>query len=123
MNLKEVLLFMIVVLMMEGCPRPTTWTGKIGLIYPSDYVYATDQGLCSGSAFYWYQEENNSCVTNDWLYFSTTQWTISPYSGYEAYAFRIGGNGNMGYSYVYDSVAIRPTVILKTDVIITSGDG
>ena len=38
----------------EGaCPRATEWTGKIGLIYPSDYVYATDLSVCreNGIAF------------------------------------------------------------------------
>ena len=29
-----------------ACPRATTWTGKIGLMYPSDYAYAVDLSLC-----------------------------------------------------------------------------
>ena len=53
--------------------RPTEWTGQIGLMYPSDYGYATsgsntiDRSVCISEYLYnW--EELSDCYINDWLY-------------------------------------------------------
>ena len=53
--------------------RPTEWTGQIGLMYPSDYGYATSGGssmnrtsCLSKELFYWYTYSD--CKSNNWLF-------------------------------------------------------
>ena len=68
--------------------RPTTWTGKIGLMYPSDYGYATsggttkDRSACLAKELYnWDSSDFSDCKGNDYLYNSSLyQWTLAPYS-------------------------------------------
>ncbi len=69
--------------------RLLTWKGNIGLIYPSDYFYATgdNQNTCLNKMI---SEWNNSeCASNDWLLFEAVKdapddkliWTLM--SGYD----------------------------------------
>ena len=64
--------------------RTTTWQGKIGLMYPSDYGYATSGGTSMNRASCLAQEMNSwdsasDCTGNDWLSDSNYfQWTLSP---------------------------------------------
>ena len=44
--------------------RPTTWTGKIALPYPSDYGYAADLSKCSQNL---YKYNNSTCADNNWI--------------------------------------------------------
>ena len=68
--------------------RTSTWTGKVGLIYPSDYGYATVGGnttnrtTCLGYSMYlWDNSDVLDCKTNDWLYHPQFgSWTLSPAS-------------------------------------------
>ena len=107
--------------------RPTTWTGKIGLMYPSDYGYATsggsttDRAACLAKEMYnWDGSGVSDCKNNDYLYKSGyTQWTLAPYS---SLANRVFGVYNSGY--VYDSNAlgtygVLPVAFLKSNISIT----
>ncbi|MBD9098072.1 hypothetical protein EGP98_00490, partial [bacterium] len=111
--------------------RSTNWTGKVGLMYPSDYGYATSGGSsknrasCMGKELYnWDDSSYSDCKNNDWLYnSSTTQWTMSPRAdnAYRVFSVIIAG-------YVYDddanrNRAARPVVHLKSTIKITSGTG
>ena len=66
--------------------RPTTWSGKVALMYPSDYGYATSGGsttnrdACLAKELYnWDSSSFSDCKNNDWLYDSSTyQWTLTP---------------------------------------------
>ena len=59
----------------DNVPRTNTWDGKIALIYPSDYGYASTDTTCrSGLA-------STNCKNENWLFNSTYQRTLSPYSG------------------------------------------
>lgn len=76
--------------------RPTSWEGTVGLMYPSDYMYATDLSLCKEVG---YTEEgddyrNSECKNNDWLYSGTTDWTLSPYAGSASNVFPVTSSGN-----------------------------
>ena len=44
--------------------RPTEWTGKIALAYPSDYGYAADLGKCSQNLNNY---NNSTCTSNNWM--------------------------------------------------------
>ena len=78
--------------------RPTEWIGQIGLMYPSDYGYATGGGnvgreSCLNVELYeWHH--NEQCYNDDWLYNELYQRTLMPYSNGTG-IFDIYGNGRV----------------------------
>ena len=112
--------------------RPTTWQGKIALMYPSDYGYATSGGsttnreACLAQALdNWDSSSYSDCKNNDWLLdSSTTQWTLTPNSSDSGSVFLvldIGSVHNLYYAYTLSGV--RPSVYLTSNVGISGGDG
>ena len=109
--------------------RPTEWTGQIGLMYPSDYGYATSGGsttnreTCLNTELYnW--DSYSDCNNNDWLYDnSNIQWTLTPRSAYSYSVFDV-----LSYGRVYSldanySNAVSPALYLSSNVKISGGDG
>ena len=103
-----------------ACPRATTWTGKIGIMYPSDYAYAVDLSLCTKDGYYY---DNSTCKSNDWLYLGSNEWTIMPASSHASLAFYVTSIGSVNGSGVYSTLAARPVLYLKSDVTIVGGEG
>ena len=110
--------------------RPTEWTGSIGLMYPSDYGFATSGGSttnrssCLANALYsWFDYDD--CYTNSWLYDSSnTQWTLAPDASNSNSVFRVFSDGCVDdYGHVSNSDAVRPAVYLLSNVEIVSGIG
>ncbi len=110
--------------------RPTTWTGKIGLMYPSDYGYATAGGsttnraACMSTAIYsWSISGVSDCKNNDYLYKSSVpQWTLAPISS--ALAFFVHSDyGSVSYISANYYYAVCPVTYLKSDISISQGDG
>ena len=116
--------------------RPTTWTGKIALAYPSDYGYAADLSLCS-STLDNYKEE--ICSKNNWMT------NIITHYGYKS-GFLLTPNSSKTYTVwdimrkdtmmttrekgaastsalVYAKYAVVPVLYLKDDVNIIVGNG
>ena len=100
--------------------RPTTWAGKIGLMYPSDYAYATDLSKCKPTL---YSYNASDCVSNDWLFNSTTQWTLTHNSRYSHNVWYVLAAGRMLYRDTSDAYGVRPALYLSEKPIIVSGDG
>ena len=112
--------------------RPTYWVGKIALMYPSDYGYATSGGTTTNRAsclakelYNWDSSSYSDCKNNDYLYNSSGyQWTLTPYSGFSNYVFLVYPSG-----YVYNFVALNsrnpasPVLFLTSTVQITGGEG
>ena len=110
--------------------RPTTWTGKIALMYPSDYGYATSGGTTTNRAsclakelYNWDGSGVSDCKNNDYLFKSAyTQWTLAPLSSSSYYAFYVG---SAGYVYYYNddvgdnTTGVRPAAYLKSSISIT----
>ena len=113
--------------------RPTTWTGKIALMYPSDYGYATAGGTTTNRAsclakelYNWDGSGVSDCKNNDYLFKSShSQWTLAPYSSYSDHAFGVGTKGFVyGSSRVDDTSGVRPAAYLKSSISLSSvGDG
>ncbi len=111
--------------------RPTTWSGKVALMYPSDYGYATSGGsttnreACLAKELYnWDSSSFSDCKNNDWLYDSSTyQWTLTPGSSRSDYVFLVGKPGFVGRSNASYSSEVRPSVYLTSNVKISGGDG
>ena len=113
--------------------RGTSWIGKVGLIYPSDYGYATSgdstvsQTICLTIGMNnWsvYGSRNaSSCFLNDWLLRSNWTWTISPCSPSSSSLFVVRVGGEVTLYNATDSSGVWPVVYLKSTIKITSGTG
>ena len=108
--------------------RPTKWTGKVGLMYPSDYGYATsggsttDRSACLTTSLYsWSGSNTNDCKMNDWLYSNNSnQWTLTPYSSSSVSIFIVYSTGMLSYSGAHDASVSSPSVYLTPDIGIES---
>ena len=101
-----------------SCPRVTTWSGKIGLMYASDYVYSVDLSVCKE---YGYEYNNSLC--NTFIYENIQNpWTITPNSslGYNVY---IVANEKIYATSTDWHGGVKPVVYLKSDITITEGTG
>ena len=111
--------------------RPTTWQGKIALMYPSDYGYATSGGstknreACLAEELYnWNSSSYSDCKNNDWIFNNAYQWTLTPDSSLSYNLFHVSYIG-----YVHNdnnarsSYGVRPSVYLTSNVGISGGDG
>ena len=94
----------------------TTWVGKIGLIYPSDYGYAGgDKPL---------YDIDESRKTSNWLTLSETiYWTISPGTNSSNGAWAVIYDGRACDDYINYTNSVRPALYLHQDVQIIGGDG
>ena len=109
----------------------TTWTGKIGLMYPSDYGYATAGGTTTNRAsclakelYGWNVSTISDCKNNDYLYKSSyTQWTLTPDSSYSGITFYVYTGGGFYRNSVNNTNGVRPTLYLKSNISISSGNG
>ena len=114
--------------------RPTTWMGKIGLIYASDYGYASTDLECrnnlrAGQVYnaetntYDYDYTNVKCKNNNWLHKGSWYWTLSPYSSYNNGVFRMRGDGIVYADNASNSDAVFPATYLTSNIRIIEGDG
>ena len=109
----------------------TSWIGKVGLMYPSDYGYATSGGSstnrnsCLAKELYnWDSSGYSDCKNNDWMYNGNIwQWTMSPRAASSSYVFYVDGTGYVHNSYANDTFAGRPVVYLKSTIKVISGSG
>ncbi len=120
---------------------PNEWTKEndaayhngIGLMYPSDYGYASHGGAMGRESCFnetlnsWRTGNyNTDCAKNDWLKPSSGYyWILLPYSNNLNATFYLDSNGFISYSQYGASYAnsILPVVYLTTTSIIYDGDG
>ena len=110
----------------------TNWIGKIGLMYPSDYGYATSGGITKDRAAClakelsnWDSSDFSDCKGNDYLLdtYWYWQWTLSPSVGaYGVFGVSRGGAVGTG-NYAKTTPAVRPALFLKSDIKVKSGTG
>lgn len=92
----------------------TEWNGKIALMYPSDYGYATDFYSCTTDVF---QYSTSGCYNNDWLHRSGyDQWALSPYSDFNEYGLGINSDGAFAENIfmITGSYAFKPALYLNS---------
>ena len=105
--------------------RPTTWTGKIALAYPSDYGYAADLNQCKDKTLYDY--DNSTCTSNNWMKAIITDngsnhgWLLTPDSSYSYVAWY--SQGNVGEYFTGAARGAVPVLSLSSKLGIESGDG
>ena len=107
----------------------TTGAGKIGLMYPSDYGYATsggsttDRATCLAKELYgWGGSRVSDCKNNDYLYkLSYTQWTLASRSPSSSNVFYVDTDGDVRYRInAYSHDGVRPVAFLKSNISITN---
>ena len=120
--------------------NPSSIYAKVGLMYPSDYGYATVGGTttnragCRAKAVYDY--DTADCKNNDWLFTSQAtswgsnknEWLLSPSS---SKSYNAAGLYSSGYVNLYNistgntQFAVRPTFYLDSSIlkIVGTGDG
>ena len=111
--------------------RSTSWTGKVGLMYPSDYGYATSGGTTTNRAgclakelYNWDSDSVSDCKNNDWMYNSNIwQWTITPRQDVAYYVFGVIFTGYVGNDYAYGIYGARPVVHLNSAIKVITGSG
>ncbi len=111
--------------------RPPNWTGKIGLMYPSDYGYATsggqtrDRATCLAKELYnWDSSSESDCKNNDYLFKSSYhQWTLAPRSSSDYYTFGVNSSGYAAHYTAYYGNGVRPALFLKSSISISGGTG
>ena len=95
-----------------------TTTANIGLIYVSDYLYASsyfaDASTTNADSLY-YGNKN-------WL-FKGYEWTITPSANNASYAFNVSSYSNVRNFYTDFSYGVRPTFYLKSTIGISKGAG
>ena len=124
--------------------NPASIYAKVGLMYPSDYGYASDGGTttnkssCRSKELYnWDGSSFSYCKNNDWLYTSQVtswgsnkiEWLLSPFSSnsaraaglYSSGVVSFGSSGSVGSGLF----AVRPTFYLDSSIlkIVGTGDG
>ena len=100
-----------------------TWDGKVALIYPSDYMYASS-GCYNDSTVNGNNYGLDKCTTTNWLIYSTIYWTISPHTYTAATARTIVYTGAANASFVNEySYDIRPSIYLDPNVSYITGTG
>ena len=109
----------------------TSWIGKVGLMYPSDYGYATSGGSstnrnsCLAKELYnWDSSGYSDCKNNDWMYNGNIwQWTMSPRADDSNHVFSVNSTGFVDDYYAAYTFAGRPVVYLKSTIKVISGSG
>ena len=102
--------------------RTTEWTGYIALPYVTDWAYASSEDDCNTKMD---KSSTYKCKNNNWMQRSTIAWYLSPNArGSDAgFAWYVSGDGYASYGYAPYSYAVAPSIYLKSNVLIESGNG
>jgi len=103
----------------DGITRQNTWTGKVGLIYPSDYGYAVNFSSCMQKLT---DYNNNLCISNNWL-LGGIYWTLTSSLDNLSHVWFLHPEGNLYNHLTRSSHEIHPVFYLNSEVSIASGTG
>ena len=103
----------------DGVERQDYWDGKIALMYPSDYGYASANETCKSRLSYY---NNTYCSSSNWLN-SGSQWTLSTSAFSENIAYVVPFSESPNDLYTSVSYNVHPTFFLKEDTELASGTG
>ena len=102
--------------------RPTSTTGYIGLMYPSDYGYSVLSSSCTRTTNLG-SYNSAKCAGQSWLYGKGYEWTLTPNSSYSNIVFSLSTIGNLGNDYANNGYGSRPVLYLDASVYKIDGDG
>ena len=102
--------------------RPTSTTGYIGLMYPSDCGYSVLSNSCARTTNL-SSYSSATCGGQSWLYGKGTEWTLTPRSSNSNQVFNLNSNGNLDPSLVLIGYGSRPVLYLDVSVYKIDGNG
>ena len=103
--------------------RPTSTTGYIGLMYPSDYGYSVLSSSCARTTNL-DSYGTSTCAGASWLYGQGYEWLLTPLSTESVFVFFFSDSGDLNYDYtVYGYNSFRPVIYLNASVYKIDGDG
>ena len=103
--------------------RPTSTTGYIGLMYPSDYGYSVLSSSCARTTNL-DSYGTSTCAGASWLYGQGYEWLLTPFSTESVFVFFFSDSGDLNYDYtVYGYNSFRPVIYLNASVYKIDGDG
>jgi hypothetical protein len=100
--------------------RPTSTTGYIGLMYPSDYGYSVLSSSCARTNTL---NLYGTCAEASWLYGKGYEWTISPDSSSSSYVFFLSDDGSLNSNHARYGRVARPVLYLDASVYKIDGEG
>ncbi len=99
----------------------TTDSMKIGLMYVSDYGFSVSNSYWTEAL---YDYDNSTLRSNNWMYLSSDEWSISRSSDPYRKVFFVGSSGGvLGSYYVKLTYAVRPVFYLTSSTTYVSGSG
>ena len=102
--------------------RPTSTTGYIGLMYPSDYGYSVLSSSCTRTTNLGYYN-SAKCAGQSWLYGKGYELTLTPDSSSSDCVFSLYYNGNLNSNNAFNGSGSRPVLYLDASVYKIDGDG
>lgn len=117
-----------------------SWVGNIGLLYPSDFAYIYGHGVESCNDLNDCRKKESNWMINESDFFYDSSYSsnspvflvtrlITPLDNYSVYYIQCGGsvsggfNGPGQYGVLSFENFIKPTLYLKNNIYINSGDG
>ena len=102
--------------------RPTSTTGYIGLMYPSDYGYSVLSSSCARTTNL-DTYSSSTCAGQSWLYGKGYEWTLTSDSGSRYYVFVLNFNGRLYEFNALSGSSVRPVLYLDASVYRIDGEG
>ena len=103
--------------------RPTSTTGYIGLMYPSDYGYSVLSSSCARTTNLG-SYDKATCAGQSWFNGKGYEWTITPKSSESSEVFHIDSRGGFLTNYwACSGVGGRPVLYLDASVYKIDGEG
>ena len=106
----------------DGLTRTNYWDGKIALMYPSDYGYASTDTSCRSNMFP-QTSDIYYCKNNNWLHKTSKYWLLSPCHDFSNTIYFADDEGFVTSAAASGTKEIFPTLFLKSDIKITGGTG
>ena len=103
--------------------RKTEWTGYVALPYVTDWAYASSESTCETDMYVRDSSNSYACKNNNWMHWSSWLWYMSPstLSAHFSWAIYVVGYNNS--SYTAGGYSVKPSIYLKSNVLIESGAG
>ena len=101
--------------------RPTSTTGYIGLMYPSDYGYSVLSSSCTRTTNL--GSYGTTCAGQSWLYGKGDGWTLTPSSLLSIFVFHLSNIASVYSNYANGGCGTRPVLYLDASVYKIDGDG
>ena len=101
--------------------NPNSFIGKLGLMYASDYGYATSDECTQNLNGY----SDTTCENNNWLFNNDYQWLLPQSASLSSIVFFVFSDGNVYYTGNVNAyqIGVRPVLYLISSAQITGGDG